>query len=227
MICNKCKQDKAVSDFGSNKKRCKQCIASYMVEYNHRRGKSKTYAGQPRRNLISNKIGLLTVLEDCGIKNGHRFWLCECECGNKKEIMHTHLANSKQQSCGCLHKRTGHANPCWKGHGEISGDIWWNIRKKSIRPNRKNLKFSLTIDQAWNLFQTQKALCNLTGIPLTFGKGAKGIGRTASLDRIDSRQGYVIDNVQWVHKDINWMKNTFTQAHFIEMCKKVAERASQ
>jgi hypothetical protein len=45
---------------------------------------------------------------------------------------------------------------------------------------------------------------------------------TASLDRINSDEGYIKGNVQWVHKDINIMKNIYSSKYFIEMCKKVA-----
>ena len=50
---------------------------------------------------------------------------------------------------------------------------------------------------------------------------------TASLDRIDSSKGYVIGNVQWVHKDINIMKNKFDNQYFIDMCKKIASGACE
>ena len=46
---------------------------------------------------------------------------------------------------------------------------------------------------------------------------------TASLDRIDSSKGYTTDNIQWVHKDINIMKNDYGNDYFIEICKKVAK----
>jgi len=45
--------------------------------------------------------------------------------------------------------------------------------------------------------------------------------RTASLDRIDSTKNYTIDNIQWVHKDVNKMKMDFSQEYFIEMCRLV------
>jgi hypothetical protein len=46
---------------------------------------------------------------------------------------------------------------------------------------------------------------------------------TASLDRIDSSKGYEEGNIQWVHKHINFMKRTYSQEYFIDMCKKVAD----
>lgn len=75
----------------------------------------------------------------------------------------------------------------------------------------------------WRLFLKQERKCALTDLLLTFEKQKRG-EKTASLDRIDSSKGYVNGNVQWVHKDINWMKNRFSQERFIEMCKLVAKK---
>lgn len=47
--------------------------------------------------------------------------------------------------------------------------------------------------------------------------------QTASLDRIDSQQGYNSNNIQFVHKDVNMIKQIYTQDYFIKMCKLVAE----
>lgn len=47
------------------------------------------------------------------------------------------------------------------------------------------------------------------------------IETTASLDRIDNTKGYLEDNVQFVHKDINRMKWAHSQQYFIELCSKV------
>ena len=46
---------------------------------------------------------------------------------------------------------------------------------------------------------------------------------TASIDRIDSNKGYIEDNVVWVHKDINIMKNKFSKEYFLMLCKKIVE----
>ena len=64
----------------------------------------------------------------------------------------------------------------------------------------------------------------MTGWPLTL-EAVKGsyTTKTASLDRIDSNLSYIKDNVQWIHKDLNRMKNEFSQDRFIEVCKAVFE----
>lgn len=48
---------------------------------------------------------------------------------------------------------------------------------------------------------------------------------TFSLDRIDNNKGYEEDNVQFLHKNINYMKWTHNQDDFIELCRKVIKYA--
>jgi archaellum component FlaC len=48
---------------------------------------------------------------------------------------------------------------------------------------------------------------------------------TASLDRVDSAKGYIKGNVQWVHKDINMMKQQYSQEYFIQMCRLTTEHS--
>lgn len=55
-------------------------------------------------NYIGKKFGRLTVVDKGHTdKNGHIYWICKCECGNKKEISGSNLKEGKIQSCGCLH----------------------------------------------------------------------------------------------------------------------------
>jgi hypothetical protein len=75
------------------------------------------------------------------------------------------------------------------------------------------------LEYAWDLFIAQNRTCVLSGVRLTFGKR----GNTASLDRIDSSEGYVEGNVQWVHSEINRMKGRLSDKNFVEMCRKVVK----
>lgn len=63
--------------------------------------------GQYYINLIGQKYGLLTVVEDLGSKDKKRWWRCKCECGGEK-ITHTAaLRHGSTKSCGCLRYKTG------------------------------------------------------------------------------------------------------------------------
>jgi len=93
---------------------------------------------------------------------------------------------------------------------------WWSILERSAR-DRDILVF-VTPLEAWGLFQKQEGVCALSGVSIDFDKPI-----TASLDRIDSEKPYELVNLQWVHKDVNLMKNKFSQDYFIEMCKRISE----
>lgn len=110
----------------------------------------------------------------------------------------------------------------WKGLGDISGG-WWSShvtreRKQNIRTR---VPVEITIEYAWELFLKQNRKCALSGVELTISKTSRY--NTASIDRIDSSKGYIEGNIQWVHKHVNFMKRTYSQEYFIEMCRKITK----
>jgi len=180
-------------------------------------------------NLLGQTFGLLEVIEERPpTPRGHSSWLCKCKCGNLIVRTSTSMKRSQFSSCGCWH-REGIDNPLFRGVGEISGNWFWYIihRAASRRKSRLGIEKKLDIDIQfiWDLFLRQERKCALSGLHLTFPKNNNKEElkkSTASLDRIDSSKGYTKDNVQWVHKDINRMKNVYSQEHFIEMCRRVS-----
>ena len=82
--------------------------------------------------------------------------------------------------------------------------------------------WDLTIEDIWQLYERQDGVCALSGLPI--GWAIKGLTATASIDRIDSSEGYILENVQLVHKDINFMKQQFDQEYFINLCKAVIDK---
>lgn len=174
-----------------------------------------------KHNLKNQTFGRLTAIQEAGAKGIHPLWLCKCECGNFKTILQTHLIQGNTKSCGCLSRVSGSEHKDWSGFGEISGNFWSSIKRK--RRHSKDREFSISIQQAWELFLKQDRKCALSGQILYFEDHQRS-KRTASLDRIDSSKGYVIDNVQWVHKDINRMKNIYSNEYFIQTCKLIADQ---
>ncbi len=163
----------------------------------------------------------------------------------KEFLRKEHLENQKTISqiareVGCDHKSIynyinlyrleryynpeGHAkkkndHPRWKGYEEISATYWNNVLNGAR--NRK-IKIEITIQDAWQLFLKQNKKCALTGQEIGF-EACKS--NTASLDRIDSKIGYVKGNLQWVHRDINFAKQSLSNEEFINLCKLVAENS--
>lgn len=58
------------------------------------------------KDLRGQKFGRLTVLDRVekpeGTKGRNSFWLCNCDCGEKKAVRGNLLASQHTQSCGCL-----------------------------------------------------------------------------------------------------------------------------
>ena len=147
------------------------------------------------------------------------YWNCICDCGNTCVVRSGCLRTGNSTSCGCNKKRLGKDNPNFTGYQEIGGR-YWNDLKKQATVKRK-LIFKISIKDAWNLFLQQNRKCALTGMIIQFPPRDNDYNRTASLDRIDSSKGYIKGNIQWVHRDINYMKQNYSQDYFFELCKKV------
>lgn len=157
-------------------------------------------------------------------RQGSKTWLCVCECGKEKVYSSDHLTRKKSpvKSCGCKAIKKGSAHPQWSGHGEISGNWFYShILRERKQSSRKKIEVEITIEDIWKLFLEQGRKCALSGVELVISGTTHY--NTASVDRIDSSKGYVLGNIQWVHKHINFMKRTYSQEYFIDMCKKVAQ----
>lgn len=115
-------------------------------------------------------------------------------------------------------RKIGNQSKLWKGYGEISSQDWHRIKLSAIK---RNILFKITIEEIWELFLRQNRKCAYTNEVLVFSKISKE--STASLDRIDSSKDYTLDNVQWVHKDINKMKGSLPEERFLEICKKITK----
>jgi hypothetical protein len=92
---------------------------------------------------------------------------------------------------------------------------WYNGKVR--RATQRGYEFTITIEEIWDIYIAQDKVCALTGVPIAFND-------TASLDRVDNSQGYVCENIQIVHKDVNYMKYTYSQDYFIKMCNLVASK---
>ena len=56
-----------------------------------------------RKNLLNQKFGLLTVIQETEKRNNNRsiVWKCQCECGNITYVSEADLISGNTKSCGC------------------------------------------------------------------------------------------------------------------------------
>jgi hypothetical protein len=154
-------------------------------------------------------------------KQGHYRCLCKClKCGNTEFIVAAkNLPTRTNPTCGCetWKRKKGKSNPTFRGYEEISGNFW-NYLTRNAR--QRNIEMNITIQEAWELYILQEKKCALSGVEISFGESNYD-ETTASLDRIDSRAGYIQGNIQWVHKQINFSKQRLTNTEFLNMCQQV------
>lgn len=178
-----------------------------------------------RNDYSGQKFGKLTVVSFYGYamsNNKDSLWNCICECGRTKVIRIRTLKKRKLKACGICTQLIGNKHPEWKGCGELSKDLYNNYKNSAIK---KGLEFTVSIEYLWDLFIKQKRQCALTGWEIYFPKSYKDKkNRTASPDRINNNLGYVIGNIQWVHRDINYLKRDHSLEYFIKMCKAVSSQ---
>lgn len=173
-------------------------------------------------NLRGKTYNHLLIKDEAGKdSHGRTLGVCECTCGTLKIYPISRVVAGHYKSCGCLRKRNREQSPTFKGYGQITGTLWNQIRTGAVR---RHHSLNVTLRQAWELFLKQNKKCALSGLELKFGTRYYGKETTASLDRIDSSRGYDADNIQWVHKDINWMKQDFSQSEFIAYCRRVSKK---
>jgi hypothetical protein len=168
-----------------------------------------------RKNIhVGKHLGPWTVIRLIGstARRGDK-WECECEFGHRRIIASSRFGVAHLKKC----------RQCTEAAKAVDKKrlIQYLDKVKASAASRE-IQFDLDYDGAIELLYGQHFRCALSGVPIDVVGGRYASRTTASLDRIDSSLSYSIDNIQWVHKDINWMKLDFPQARFVELCKMVA-----
>lgn len=158
----------------------------------------------------------------------------KCKCGKEQYVRSWFLESGRQKSCReCSsrkafwksakeRKRVGFCNIEHQGIGNFTKTTYSYFKTNA---KRRDIEWddNLTIEYLWELLQKQNFKCKYSNLPIELTESRKNSNvdfekMTASIDRINSNKGYTIDNVQWVHKDINRMKWAFPEERFFELC---------
>lgn len=196
---------------------------------------------------IEEKFGCYEVIsEEIGIKDNKSYYFVRCKCGREQYVRSDILKGGQATKCRyCSNKilydknielgkldRKGYSS----GHQGVGDLTKTQVLRFKNSAHKRSIKWKedVTVEYLWQLFENQNRKCALSGIEITLSKGNNiplqtnnrnldYSGWTASLDRIDSSKVYEKGNLQWVHRNINIMKNSYSQEYFIELCKKITE----
>jgi hypothetical protein len=130
-----------------------------------------------------------------------------------------HYRSAMRQDWKCK-SCSGHNNN-FKGRLGPMPVTWFEIKRKGGLS--RGYDWDITPEYILEMYEAQEGCCALTGWPI--GWSERGLTATVSIDRIDSSEGYLIGNVQLLHKDVNMAKQQFTQEYFTQMCIDVADKA--
>ena len=85
-------------------------------------------------------------------------------------------------------------------------DAW-----KRTKKNGKKMEFDIEVSYLEDLYYEQKGKCAISGVPLRFERGTNSEKNpeSCSIDRIDSKKGYVVGNIQLLTHFWNNAKSTF------------------
>ena len=143
-------------------------------------------------------------------------WCCKCSgCG--VEQAYTRKCHAKQSSVSDWQCKKCCAERKAFSKNRPVGDrarVFNKFRKSAYS---RGIAWNLSEDEMFADFNEQ---CQMTGWPISISYE----NSSASLDRIDSKVGYEVGNIQWVHTMVNMAKNKYDASEFIRMCKAVADK---
>ena len=147
--------------------------------------------------LQGKTFNRLTVLGQTGrsTKSGDCIWLCQCSCGNTKELPSTNIKTGKTKSCGCLAKEIAKARLFKHGQSTTREyNTWHHMKQRCLDPAYKQYGDyggrGITISKKWMKFEN--FLADMGTCP-----------EDHFLDRIDNDKGYSKRNCRWVTRTVN------------------------
>jgi len=134
-------------------------------------------------------------------RNGRTEFYCSISCGSKG------------------HKRSKGNLSNLDSHNRL--DEFSPFRETLRRcKKRKHHPCNLTLEYLRDLWEKQSGRCVYTNVKLLLPRvnvaTEANYNHMASLDRIDSKLGYIKGNVQFVSVSVNWLKNQMDDKHVFE-----------
>jgi hypothetical protein len=133
----------------------------------------------------------------------NRVFLCECECGNTKEVRLVHLKNNRTKSCGCINKVVNLARKYTQQEKYILR-IYKSIKERTQENQSVQNCYSENKIRMCDLWFFNPYLFLEWGLKNNLRKGMH-------IDRINGLKGYCPENCRVVSpkENVNNRKNTF------------------
>lgn len=159
--------------------------------------------------FIGKRYNFLTILSHESTKNRKVFFLCQCDCGNKKIIRKDCILDGNTQSCGCLWI----AKRCtYKTHGASHGaglrpeyKVWTGMKQRCTNPKAFGYKHwggrGIKVCDKWQTFE---------GFIEDMGQRPSN---KHSIDRTNNDGDYEKSNCKWVTRDVQHKNQRLRTTH--------------
>lgn len=93
------------------------------------------------------------------------------------------------------------------------------------RSKKHNIEFNISVEDLKDIFDNQNGKCALSGIKMTAILGSGRVPTNISVDQIEAKKGYTIDNVQLVCMAVNQMKSDLSYDDLLMFCEAISRNA--
>lgn len=147
-----------------------------------------------RINMEGKSFGKWKVLKYSHTKdNGQSYWVCECECGTKREVRGLSLRQGVSSDCGCTRKvKTKYINRSHGGYLDPEYIIFSGMKQRCNNP--KNQYYDKYGGRGISLCERWEGEDGYKNFIEDMGRKPEG---KYSIDRINNDKGYSPDNCRW------------------------------
>lgn len=148
------------------------------------------------KDLVGKRFGRLLVVQFDRREDGETYWVCRCDCGNKKIVRGSNLTKKNgTMSCGCLSSELTIQRR--KTHGERNTPlykIWTSMKERCYYTKSVSYtnygKRGITVCDEW-----REDFTAFRDWALSHGYSTD---KRIQIDRIDNNKGYSPDNCRFV-----------------------------
>ena len=154
-------------------------------------------------DLTGQRFGRLVVIRDSGKKKKRdTLWVCQCDCGNKKEVRGYLLRNGNTRSCGCFQKDRARENALRDVTGEVFGRLTVVEQNNGRKKDKKTYKCVCSCGKHVIVTQSDLVTKNTKSCGCLFLEGNKEGTKVHAI----SEKRKINKNNTSGHKGVYWIK---------------------